>query len=291
MMRRSLTIWAAVIAALGAGAYVKREPLILSFVGMSAAKRTLNEQVALIAPNVEIFSPSAGEGPFPTLITFHGCSGFRRAWTRQWARVANEAGFLVIAVDSNGVRGIEREEALKTVCAGKKLIGQERAGDVAAAIALAHARPDVDPEKIVLAGWSHGAWSVMDYLALAGAGRAPSSLKARPPDAAINGAILFYPYCGEGTWSRLAVWKPRPVTLAFVAGRDSVVSPEECRGAFAHLKDQGVIIDLVDYPDADHAFDDATLVGGPYEYFYDATAAADSALRVSAFLKTVARTP
>jgi len=286
-MRRTLMIAALLAAALGAGAYVKREPLALSGVAMTTEKRDLDEQIALIAPNVEVFTPRAGAGPYPALIQFHGCAGFRRDWTASWASVANDAGFIVIAVDSNGVRGIDREEALKTVCAGKKLIGQERAGDVAAAIEIARARPDVDPDRIVLAGWSHGAWSVMDYLALAGAGRAPSSLTAKPPEAAIAGAILFYPYCGEGTWSRLAAWKERPLTLAFVAGRDSIVSPGECRTAFARLKQGGVAVDLVDYPEADHAFDDATLIGGPYEYLYNAAAAADSARRVSAFLTTL----
>lgn len=270
-------------AALGAVAYAQRETLVLSALSVSSEKRTLEDQSALIAPRVEIYAP-AGAGPFPALLHFHGCSGFRAGWVRNWAKIANDAGFLVLAVDSNGVRGIDRETALKTVCAGKKLIGQERAGDVAAAISIARARSDVDQSRVVLAGWSHGAWSVMDYLALEGAGRAPASLKARPPAAPVAGAILFYPYCGEGTWSRLHAWKQAPKTLMFTAGRDSVVSPEECRNAAAKLSREGVDVDLVDYPNADHAFDDATLIGGPYEYFYDAASAMDSERRVAAFL-------
>lgn len=288
MKRRGLMIGAALVAALGAGAYGKRETLTLSALAASTEKRTLDEQAALITPGLEIFAPAEGEGPFPTLLQFHGCSGYRAGWMKAWAKVANDAGFLVIGVDSNGVRGIDRETALKTVCEGKELIGQERAGDIAAAIAVARSRRDVDQARIVLAGWSHGAWSVMDYLALEGAGRAPASLKARPPATPVAGAILFYPYCGEGTWSRLTAWKQKPRTLLFTAGRDSVVSPQACRDAASKLARDGVAVDPVDYADADHAFDDATLVGGPYEYFYDEAAATDAKRRVREFLAAIA---
>jgi dienelactone hydrolase len=136
----------------------------------------------------------------------------------------------------------------------------------------------------VLAGWSHGAWTVMDYLALEGAGRAPATLKSRPLEAPIAGAILFYPYCGEGTWSRLSAWKQAPRALMFTAGRDSVVSPQECRDAAAKLSREGVDVELIDYANADHAFDDATLIGGPYAYFYDEASAKDSEQRVGEFL-------
>ena len=286
MRRRAWIAAALVVAALGAGAYAQRERLVLSAYGLAAEKRTLEEQAALIASRVEIFAPE-GAGPFPALLHFHGCSGYRAEWVKGWAKIANDAGFLVIVVDSNGARGIDRERALKTVCAGKELIGQERAGDVAAAIAIARARPDVDPSRIVLAGWSHGAWSVMDYLALEGAGRAPASLKARPPAAPVAGAILFYPYCGEGTWSRIAAWKQAPKTLMFIAGRDSIVSPQECRDAAQKLAREGASVDLIDYARADHAFDDATLRGGPYEYLYDEASAKDSERRVAAFLSAL----
>lgn len=287
-MKRAFLVAAIIAAALAAAGFAARERLVLAALALSMDKHDLAAHVALIAPGVQVFRPESGAGPYPVFIQFHGCSGFRAGWTKSWADVATDAGFIVIAVDSNGPRGIDRDRALKTVCAGKELIGQERAGDVAAAIAIAKAQEGADPSRIVLAGWSHGAWTVMDYLALEGAGQAPSSLAKKPAGAPIAGAVLFYPYCGEGTWSRIAAWKQAPSTLMFIAGRDSVVSPEECRSATEKLLREGVPVNLVEYENADHAFDDATLVGGPYAYLYDEASAEDSRRRVSAFLKTLA---
>jgi dienelactone hydrolase len=288
MKRRGVLFAAAGVSFLVALAFLQREALVLTALGLSSEKRAMDAQVALLAPGIRVFRPAAGEGPFPVIIQFHGCSGYRADWMKRWSEIVTRSGFIAIAVDSNGVRGIDRERALKTVCAGKELIGQERAGDVAAAIEFARALEGADASRIVLAGWSHGAWSVMDHFALEGARRAPASLKTRPEPASIVGAVLFYPYCGEGTWSRLHAWAQAPATLMFVAGRDSVVSPEECRVAAKKLQREGVAVDLVDYPGADHAFDDATLLGGPYAYFYDEASAKDSERRVSAFLTTIA---
>lgn len=288
MKRRGFLFAAAGVSFLVTLAFLQREALVLTALGLSSEKRAMGAQVALLAPGIKVFRPETGEGPFPVVIQFHGCSGYRADWMKRWSEVATQAGFIALAVDSNGVRGIDRERALKTVCAGKALIGQERAGDVAAAIEFARAQAGADASRIVLAGWSHGAWSVMDHLALEGARRAPASLKARPEPAAIVGAVLFYPYCGEGTWSRLHAWAQAPATLMFVAGRDSVVSPEECKAAARKLQREGVAVDLVDYPGADHAFDDATLLGGPYADFYDEASAKDSERRVSAFLTAIA---
>ena len=74
----------------------------------------------------------------------------------------------------------------------------------------------------------------------------------------------------------------------FTAGKDSVVSPQECRDAAAKLKREGVDVALVDYANADHAFDDATLLGGPHAHYYDEASARDAERQVGAFLTALA---
>ena len=291
-----MTRWL-ILAALGAlllfvgGAWLNREALVLTYFGGRIDKRSLAEQQALIAPFIHVFAPDAGAPPYPAVIQFHGCAGYRADFMEMWAQRANDAGFLVIAVDSNSPRGFDREAALSSVCKGKALLGQERAGDVVAALAVAAEREDVDPARIVLAGWSHGAWAVMDYLALTAAGRRPPSVRGAAPAVDPAAVVLFYPYCGEGTWSRIAPWAPGPGVLAFVAGKDTVVDGGACMAQFEKLRGDGIAVDLVHYENADHVFDDQGLVGGPYEKFYSAPEAADAARRYRRFLTAISDHP
>lgn len=288
---------AAILGGLGAlivfaaGLALNRERLYLSWLGAKLEKRSIAEQQTLLEPFLHVFTPEGVAAPYPVVIQFHGCAGYRNDFMAQWAKVANDAGFLVVAVDSAGPRGIDPETALSSVCTGKMLVGQERAGDVAAAIALVAGRADVDPSRIVVAGWSHGAWSVMDEIALASAGHAPPSIDGAAAPVDLAGVALFYPYCGEGAWSRLKRWRTSAQTIAFVAGEDTIVDGPQCKTLFERIAAEGSLIDVVYYDKADHVFDDATLIGGDYEYFYDAAAHKDAAARYGAFLRSLRDRP
>lgn len=291
MKLRALFAGLGALALLAGGAYLNRERLVLAFLGAKLEKRTLAEQQALIEPFIHVFEPTAGDAPFPAVVQFHGCAGYRQDFMAQWAKIATDLGFIVIAVDSNGARGIDREAALSSVCAGKALIGQERAGDIAAALAIVAGRDDVDASRIVGAAWSHGAWSLMDYIALTSGRNSPPSLRGKSQEVDLAGAALFYPYCGEGTWSRIERWKTPAKVIAFIGGKDTIVDGAECKTQIEKIAATGVAVDLVYYPDADHVFDDATLIGGEYEHFYDAPAHADAAARYRAFLETLKGRP
>lgn len=292
MIRSRIFLAAASIAAvLFASAFTGREYLALTYLGSKTAKRTIAGQEALIAPFIHVFAPAVGNPPFPAIVQFHGCAGYRPDFMEMWAKVATDAGFLVLAVDSAGPRGLDREKSKAEVCTGKTLIGQERAGDIAAALALAAARPDVDPERLVAAGWSHGAWSLMDYLAFNARGANPPSISgaAAPVDPA--GIILFYPYCGEGAWSRFTRWKTRSPILAFVGGKDTIVDAAACKAQFEKISREGANSELVYYPDADHVFDDAGLLGGEHAHYYSPPEAADATGRYRRFIGLIRDRP
>lgn len=260
------------------------EPLYLGWLAARTDAQDLAERKELIAQGAEIHLPEAGDGPFPTILLFHGCAGPRMAFQRQWADLATAAGYGAIIVDSTGPRGYDREGALDAVCGGKTLLGQERAGDVVAAIEIARADPRLDVETLVLAGWSHGAWTVMDFLTMDLESDRPAGLTgALPAPPALDGVVLFYPHCGVGALSKFRAWRDDAPMIAFVAGKDSIVDGQACIRLFEKRKTAGVAVDLTVYPDAEHVFDDPFLEP-EWIHWYDAELHADAAQKVRDFL-------
>jgi dienelactone hydrolase len=198
----------------------------------------------LIAP-LDILLP-AGPGPFPVVIQMHGCGGVQ-PMQRRYAEAARAAGVAVVILDSLAARGIGRPEALMTVCTGLRLRGAERAGDLRAALDWLKNQPWADTSRVAAAGWSHGGWSVME--ALAEGGHAGVE--------ALGLAVLFYPYAGPLARTAHTGWGSRqPRVLAFLAGRDAVVGRLAPRRAIARLEADGLVVDLVQFDDAGHCFDD-----------------------------------
>lgn len=259
-MKRTLYIGFAIALLAIAIAYVKRESLYLAYLAGQIPTVSLADHQDFLEPHIEITKPETGAATYPVVIMFHGCAGFRPVFKDQWTKQITEAGYMAVAVDSLTPRGINYETSLTTVCHGTQLIGQERAGDVLAAYDLIRKRTDIDQTNIILAGWSHGAWSVMDFLTMDMARRRPAQFSANVADIPKpTAAILFYPYCGEGSRSRFANWQNPPRTLAFVAGSDSIVDGDLCLDLIASLNKRGQKIDLKYYQDAEHAFDNSAL--------------------------------
>lgn len=277
-----------VICILSFFTYQNREPLYLNYLATKIEKKPLAELQEFLAPNIHVRKPPLHLDRYPVVIQFHGCAGHRDLFMDYWAKAALSEGYMAVSVDSNGPRGFDREKSLEVICEGKALLGQERAGDVVAAIDLVSQRADVDPSRIVVAGWSHGAWSIMDMLAMGLQKHVPANLDdkniALP---SLAGAILFYPYCGEGSWSRIKHWSQTPPTLALIAGQDTIVDGPECVDQMNALNAKGAKIRTVLYESVDHVFDDPTKPGGTSD-FYDETAAQDSIKQYRDFLRDLA---
>ncbi len=269
----------------------KREPMMLALAASKVSKISLEDRIKLIKDAVEIHIPEKGAAPYPVVLQFHGCAGINVPHHRQWADVANRAGYAAMIVDSTGPRGYSRESALDIVCQGKALLGQERAGDVLAAVHLAEADARLDANHIILAGWSHGGWSVMDYMTMDFKHHWPAGLKhtdENPPE--IRGALLFYPYCGPGALSRLRQWRSHPDVLALIAGSDTIVDADQCISYFEDRKRAGEPIDLMVYPDAEHVFDDP-FPEPDYGDWYNKQYADDAMARYVAFLERIKVSP
>ncbi len=252
-----LGLFASVLAGWAA---LSRESLVLAVTGAQLPRTALAEHGQKLEPYMIVSLPDQnrfGPPPYPAVLQFHGCAGARLNFQKDWATHINAAGFAAIIVDSNRPRAISRATALDTVCKAKRLLGQERAGDVAAAIYFAIEQAAIDADRLVLMGWSHGGWSLLDFLSLA-PGEPPKGLRDTPPTEAfsIGGLVLVYPYCGLGNRSRFQRWSVTPPTLALYAGADSIVEPDECRALFDLQMGTGKILTEITYDGAEHAFDD-----------------------------------
>jgi len=255
MKNIAFLVFGAIIIFIGLAVW-RGEPLILSWRANGIDKSDLASLQTRLADHLVIEKPE-GAGPFPVIIQAHGCAGARLAHQRQWADIAVKAGYMAVIVDSHRARGWSRSEAVSLVCSGKKLIGQERMGDILAAIDYVAKRDDADTDNLILAGWSHGAWSIMDLMTLDLDKKIPPSLKAYDGiTPKVKGAILFYPYCGLGALSRFKNWQQKPDILVLLAGADSVVDTTECVKMFDKLSGKQISVNRHIYPDTEHAFAD-----------------------------------
>lgn len=100
-----------------------------------------------------------GKGPFPAVVFGHGSgrrtrdelAGFASQWTR--------LGFAVLRFDKRGVG----ESTGTFVFVGTKdspVVFPQLASDIVAGVRFLRTRPEIDPKRIGLAGWSQAGWII-----------------------------------------------------------------------------------------------------------------------------------
>ncbi len=202
----------------------------------------------LLEPNIEFYLPER-EGPAPAVVFVHGCGGLSPA-TEPRARTAQALGYVAVVQDSITPRGLDWPD----VCDGRVLQGAERVGDLLVTLQVTREHPAVDPEKIVVVAYSHGAWTALEAFALDEA--LPSSLADSPGHhlAGVEGLVAWYPYCGWGVGFSEG-WAPEIPTLVLLAEKDEITEPGPCADIAARQADAGHQIRTITYPGVSHGFD------------------------------------
>jgi dienelactone hydrolase len=219
---------------------------------------TMAERYHKLEAFTEMFGPKDNI-PRPAMIIFHGCGGVR-PHIYLYAETAAISGIRVFVVDSLKMRGWGRTQAISLVCTGIALQGYERSGDVLAALWGISNREDVISDQIILAGFSHGGWSIMDLMTqpLVKSGEA----RLKDPDAnliaRVKGVFMVYPYISFPARSVRQTWKHFPKTSVVLAKKDHLTSYAQSIRVFERLRTQGLEVHITSL-NASHAFDEETF--------------------------------
>jgi dienelactone hydrolase len=161
----------------------------------------------------ELYRPP-GDGPFPAVVSLHGCAG-RSSPEAEEASGARyvERGYVLLIVDSFGLRGIIGR------CLGEEGAAIDRTMDAYGALLYLAGSPFIDSERIAVIGFSQGAGAALAAVALGGV----ETLFEHH----FRAAIPYYPWCGFSTG---AVSVP---TLILIGELDDWTPAQSCREMMA----------------------------------------------------------
>lgn len=262
--------------------------------GQIATTKTYGPRVSqevlenILLPNDIFQTPPNAKGPFPTVVFLHGCGGLAPNHV-DWANWWKARGFAVYAINSYKGRGWKGPE-IKQVCTGHRFTGTERAADALVGLNAIRNNPQVDPNRIVIMGWSHGGWTALDLMALNPPQSEPPTLTAPVRTKSgqlanlggVRGVITLYPYCGPLAEVQKLGLRARIPLLMLNAGSDRVVPHEACEAVAARAKQAGFPIQAHTYGGgADHGYDNKKA--GTFQ----AGARADTEKRIMGFLGSI----
>lgn len=219
-----------------------------------------------------VFEP-AGAGPHPAIVLLHGRAGpyssnvnagctlvapghespcnaatlsKRHAmWGEYWAA----HGYIALLVDSFGPRGRAHGYGRDTHDDPDREAVNERTVrplDAEGALAWLLARPDVQPARVMLQGWSNGASTTLNVMFRQATGAGADKAKR------FRAALAFYPGCGPKALLSQRYTADAPV-WAFLGSDDEEVSQTVCAKV---LRGAAGPVDVTTYPGATHDFDD-----------------------------------
>jgi dienelactone hydrolase len=239
--------------------------------------QTMAERYALLKPHITVYGPN-DDRVQPAIVLFHGCGGMR-PHIHIYAKAAAATGIRAYVVDSFLPRGWDRAFAVSLICTGAFMQGYERSGDVLSVLWGLKESGRVDMDNVVLAGFSHGGWSIMDLMTQ-GLTR-PGEAKLADPDASladrVKGLFLVYPYINFPARSNTKPWVRHPKTFAVLAEKDHLTPVRHAKKVFANVTAAGASVEVLPMA-ASHAFDEEDNKGMVMAYDPEAMEASIAAM-------------
>jgi dienelactone hydrolase len=192
------------------------------------------------------FRIAQGSGRLPVVVLMHGSSGVGAA-SEAWVHNFNAMGISTFVIDGFSGRG------LTSVSLNQALLGRlNLIVDIYRALDILAHHPRVDPERIVLMGFSRGGQAAL-YASLDRFNKLWNKSGVQ-----FAGYIPFYPDCSTRYSTDIEV-AARPIRI-FHGTPDDYNPVASCKAYVARLQDAKRDVVLTEYPDSAHGFD-AGLLG------------------------------
>jgi dienelactone hydrolase len=231
----------------------------------------------------KVFKP-AGTGPFPVAVIGHTCGGVTRPHIRDRAKELLAAGYMVVAIDSYGPRGISS-------CRGQtKVNTRHQVRDAYAALDMLSRLPEVDQRRIYYTGYSAGgmAGPMLADTRYVPAGEKPLRFRAIVSN---YGSCVFQ----HGPATPRVQLLPRQIdtpVLMLMAQEDQELRAADCFPQLDEMKAAGQPVSWHVYADTYHAWDQpgvqythTTGFGQNSIYRYSSSATTDSTRRMLEFFR------
>jgi dienelactone hydrolase len=188
-----------------------------------------------------------GSGRLPLVILMHGSGGIG-ANIEAWAKLFNAMGVSTFAIDGFTGRGIVSVNTNQASLGRLNFIL-----DIYRALEMLAKHPRVDPERIVLMGFSRGGQAAL-YASLNRFHKLWNKSGAQ-----FAAYIPFYPDCAT-SYSGETDIADKPIRI-FHGIPDDYNPVASCKPYIQRLREAGRDVVLTEYPDAQHGFDTPLNVG------------------------------
>jgi dienelactone hydrolase len=210
--------------------------------------------------------PEGKAGPHAAVLLLHGCSGIE-ANIPMWQQFLLSRGFASAAVDSFRRRGVSE---ICTDFTRVKL--HDRMQDVYKALAEISARPDIDPKRVAVMGFSNGASAALSALT------SMLNTQLAPGGPRFRAGVSVYPDC-----SLFPTTFAAPILVA-IGAADDWTPAAACERLATRIAPGRPAFEVKVYPNAHHSFD---MPGLGHHYF----GSARNMHRQSGYGATVAGSP
>ena len=191
------------------------------------------------------FRVAQGTGKLPVVVLMHGSSGVGST-TEAWVHQFNAMGISTFVIDGFSGRG------LTVVGPNQALLGRLNfIVDIYRSLEILAKHPRVDPDRIVLMGFSRGGQAAL-YASLDRFHKLWNKSGVQ-----FAGYIPFYPDCSTSYATDTDV-AARPIRI-FHGTPDDYNPVASCKAYLARLQEAKRDVVLTEYPDSQHGFDSGLL--------------------------------